>query len=412
MVAQHVTEVADRLTARSGELVEAMDDAIEEAVEHLGDTELRNMLHASVEGNVATILQMLRNEIPLEHVTAPVAASEYAVRLARADVPGAALRRAYHIGTDSLLGHFFDEIQRLPADGDVKLRVLHDVSGWVHRYVDSVTREVLELHEAERVAMLMQSATHVSQLVQRVVEREPVDHEHFARSTGYRLDQDHVAAVVWTDSEGRGADRIEALRPLAAGLAAALGASSRPLFTPVDRSTAWVWCALGDAARRTVDVPHLLHTVRPEPALRIALGSVEAQVSGFRRSLEQATAVRMVAAAGTRQQQVMAYDEDGVATVATLARDMPATRRWVSEVLGPLANDGEAAERTRETVRVFLRTRSYTETSEELVLHRNTVKYRITKLEKERGRPLSDGRLDLELALHVCHVLGATVLHP
>ena len=79
-------------------------------------------------------------------------------------------------------------------------------------------------------------------------------------------------------------------------------------------------------------------------------------------------------------------------------------------MLGPLAIDSEAAERTRETVRVFLRTGSYTDTSEQLTLHRNTVKYRISKVEKERGRALIDGRLDLELGLHVCQVLGPTVL--
>src|SRR5690606_30859670 len=131
----------------------------------------------------------------------------------------------------------------------------------------------------------------------------------------------------------------------------------------------------------------------------------------FRRSLEQATAVRTVAAAApSARNQVVSYGDDAMAVVALLARDVPATRRWVREVLGGLAADTEAAERLRETVRVFLRTGSHTDTSERLVLHRNTVRYRLGRAEAERGRPFTDGRLDLELALHVCHVLGSVVL--
>lgn len=92
-------------------------------------------------------------------------------------------------------------------------------------------------------------------------------------------------------------------------------------------------------------------------------------------------------------------------------RDLPAARQWVEEVLGTLARDGEAEARTRETLRVFLGTGgSYTQTSEQLMLHRNSVRYRIRKAEEERGRPLEDDRLDLELALQVCHFLGDTVL--
>jgi len=69
-------------------------------------------------------------------------------------------------------------------------------------------------------------------------------------------------------------------------------------------------------------------------------------------------------------------------------------------------NDG-----LRETARVFLESSgSFTATAERLFLHRNTVQYRIRQAEELRGRPFSDGRLDVELALAACHVLGPPVL--
>ncbi|WP_232284793.1 PucR family transcriptional regulator [Rhodococcus sp. R1101] len=137
-------------------------------------------------------------------------------------------------------------------------------------------------------------------------------------------------------------------------------------------------------------------------------------VAGFRRSHEQAEAVRIVASTATvPHSRAVYYGEDGMSATAVLARDLATTRRFVADTLGRLAIDNPAAERLRDTTRMFLRTGgSYVQTSEELVLHRNTVKYRLQKAEEERGRPISDNRLDLELALHVCHVLGRPVLMP
>ena len=251
--------------------------------------------------------------------------------------------------------------------------------------------------------------------MKRVVDHEVVDPEHFARATGHRLDRTHLAAVLLLEGGHQAVDRIEALRQLAAEVGRALGCSGRPLFTPIDRSTAWVWFGFvesvsGAPGHGPVDVDAVARVLAGEPDVHMALGSYERQVAGFRRTLDQADAVRGLAASRQPDSRVVAYDEDGIAAVAMLARDLPATRRWVNEVLGPMAAATEAASRTRETVRVFLRTGSYTDTSDELALHRNTVKYRVSKVERERGRPLVEGRLDLELALHVCHVLGTAVL--
>jgi len=44
-------------------------------------------------------------------------------------------------------------------------------------------------------------------------------------------------------------------------------------------------------------------------------------------------------------------------------------------------------------------------------MHKNSVKYRVEKAGQERGRPIRGDRLDVELALHVCHWLGHAVLN-
>ena len=405
-----VALVGERLQRRFEDLNDSMNTAIEETVQSLDDPELTRMLHASVEGNVATILHVLRNDIPLENVQPITAATEYAIRLARAGVPATSLRRAYHIGSDDLLAHVFEEIQALDCSPEVKLRLLHHLAGWMHKYVDWITQIVVEAHERERAALLEQSASETSQLVQRVLAREQVRLNVFESKTGYRLDQTHVGVVLWVEGVNQGADQTATLRAFAARLAGTLASTAPPLFTPVDRSTAWVWVAVG-AQGGPVDLSPLRSDLEGSRGLRVALGKPAPHVTGFRRTHEQAIAVRVAASVGaTPRSRAVFYGEDGMAIVAMLARDLPATRRWVTEVLGPLAADTEPAERLRDTVRVYLRTGSLLETAERLVVHRNTVKYRLNKAEQERGRPLSDGRLDLELALHVCHVLGRAVL--
>jgi hypothetical protein len=47
-----------------------------------------------------------------------------------------------------------------------------------------------------------------------------------------------------------------------------------------------------------------------------------------------------------------------------------------------------------------------------LVLHKNTVQYRIRRAEESLGRPVSDSRHDVELALQASYWLGPAVLRP
>lgn len=60
---------------------------------------------------------------------------------------------------------------------------------------------------------------------------------------------------------------------------------------------------------------------------------------------------------------------------------------------------------------MFLRTgSSYKAAAEELHLHSNSVKYRVNRAVERRGRPITDDRLDVEVALLLCHWFGAAVL--
>ena len=69
--------------------------------------------------------------------------------------------------------------------------------------------------------------------------------------------------------------------------------------------------------------------------------------------------------------------------------------------------------RLRDTLLVFLQSGgSYKATAEQMVLHKNTVQYRIRKAEESLGRPVAGNRHDVELALQASRWLGAAVLAP
>jgi PucR C-terminal helix-turn-helix domain len=88
-------------------------------------------------------------------------------------------------------------------------------------------------------------------------------------------------------------------------------------------------------------------------------------------------------------------------------------RIWVGGTLTGLAADDEDHARLRDTLLVFLEAGgSYKATAEKLMLHKNSVQYRIRKAEEWLGRPASQHRPDLELALRVSRWLGSYVLRP
>jgi DNA-binding PucR family transcriptional regulator len=53
---------------------------------------------------------------------------------------------------------------------------------------------------------------------------------------------------------------------------------------------------------------------------------------------------------------------------------------------------------------------SYKATAERLMVHKNTVQYRIRKAEESLGRPVGENRHNVELALQASHWLGLSVL--
>ena len=405
-----VAELGEQLDATLPEMTRAMQQEMAGRITDLsGDAQLVELLAVSVRSNLETIVQVLRQVIDVDDVTTPAGAREYARRLAQHGVSPNALVRAYRLGQWRLSGWALDRITEREPDRDVALDAYRMFLEITFRYIDSISEQVLAEYEHERERWQAHRSTVRAEILERLVAGDGVEVASAERAIGIRLGQRHLGAVLWTDDPASPTTELAALEQLASKVGRALGAPGRPLFWPKDRTSGWAWLALGPET--VADLAAVTAAVE-DPRLRVALGCPAWGVEGFRTTIVEARRAQEVAlAARDRAARATSYADPEVRAAALLAADIDGTRRLVARSLAGLAADTEHAERLRETLRVFLAERgSYLATSQRLHLHKNTVKYRVDRAAAERGRPVDEDRLDLELALIACRWLGAGVL--
>jgi DNA-binding PucR family transcriptional regulator len=270
---------------------------------------------------------------------------------------------------------------------------------------------LLDVYEHERDGWLQNRSAVLATRVRSILDGGRLDVDRLETALGYRLRQHHVALICWIDGDAEDVDPLRALNDVVDELAGAAACAQAPLFVPRDETSAWAWLPVG--AESWPSSADLATVVAKVPiATSVAAGAPASGVNGFRRTHRQAVSAQVVAlAAGPARARITPFTD--VAPIAMMCADVDSARAWVAETLGPLAVESERAESLRETARVFLHTGgSYTATADQLYLHRNTVQYRVRQAEELRGRPFTDARLDVELALLACHWLGATILQP
>lgn len=404
--------IARRISEQKPEIVQAMSELLAREIDRLDeDPQLVEMLTASVESNVSTVLHVLTNDITLEHLSPATAAVEYAHRLAQREVSSHSLVRAYHMGQDYLLGVVFSEVEQAELSAGRAMAVLRYISEIAYRYIDWITLYVFEAYESERRRWMGARGNVHSTTIHGLLAGAGTTEATFEAETRYRLGRIHVAVILWSTDVAH-APALHHLADHVTAMARALCADGDPIITAVDRDTLWGWLPF-ERRRPAVDIAALRRSIPPDADIHAAVGLPAYGVAGFRRTHQQAlAAVSVVSLPGAAQQHVIGYGDRGIAVMALLTENLDSTRAWVREVLGPLAEDTSSAAALRETLRVYFDTGdSAVRTAERLYLHRNTVKYRITKtLDEPESAVRLHSRLDVALALEACATLGPTVL--
>jgi PucR C-terminal helix-turn-helix domain/GGDEF-like domain len=405
-VAELTANVAAAVSRRAATVAENVYAVTRREIPELHDDQTVLALFASsIDSNVTTCLQIMQHQIDLAEVHAPAAALEEARRRAQRGTPLTALLRAYRLGHTVFLDWSFQELARQSQDARMVTAVTMDMSKIVAGYVDQTSEEIVATYARERENWLRNRSAARAARIRDLLSGQLINVSATEATLGYRLRQHHVGVVCWTGAEAVSVDNITRLERAIGHIAAQTAAGADPVFLPRDESSAWAWLPLGirdrfDAAASAADLDGDLH---------VAFGDVVKGIAGFRLTHQQALAAQAVALAGGSPPRVVSYGE--VAPVAMMLGSADLLRAWVLSTLGGLASDDEHHARLRETLLVFLDTGgSYKTTAERLVLHKNSVQYRIRRAEESLGRPIGDNRHDVELALQAGRWLGSSVL--
>ncbi len=411
-VIEGAATIVDRLGDRLGALVGSVHQLVlSEIAEMREDAQLLQLLRDSVEGNIETVFSAIRHGIPIEDVEPPTAALEHARRLAQRGVSVNVLVRSYRLGHKAVLDVAREEVRAANLEAQLGLDIFGKIAEVTFGYVDWITQEVVDTYQREHDRWTEIRNSMRALRVREVLNSGQVDVDVMTTDIRYPLRGFHLAVVVWCGDSVDGSE-LALMERCVDKLGQSIGALTSPLFIPVDRLTGWAWIPLAaGAAPQAVAQVRAFAEARSD-ALWIALGDPLPGVEGFRRSHRQAQDTRIVAIAlGANANRVTAASDPGLSMAALLGGDVDAAAAWVGQVLGPLASRDENDGRLRETLRVFLRTgSSFKAAAKELHLHYNSVKYRVQRAEQRRGRPIIDDRLDVEVALAICHWYGAAVL--
>ncbi|WP_036418651.1 CdaR family transcriptional regulator [Mycobacterium sp. 155] len=410
-VAQAAVAVTGRLVDKLPVITKTVQQSLVVAIsEPRGEEQLQQLLRDTVESNVETFFAAVRHGISVKNVEPPIAALEYSRRLAQREVSANALTRAYRLGHRAALRFILEEIRATDLDPELGLAVYELMEAVSFDYIDEISQRVVEAYQDERDRWLeSRNSVRASRVRDLLASGEDVDVDAAAMAIRYPLRRIHLAAVAWCEESGDG-NELASMERFFVRFAESIGAQENPLFISIDRVTAWVWVPVPREVAD--DVVNRLRAFGDGPLL--AVGNPLPGVDGFRRSHRQAQDARTVAvAAGAASScRFTAAGDSGVAVAALLGGNVESAARWVGEVLGPLAEATENDERLRETLRAFLGSgSSYKAAAEDLHLHTNSVKYRVSRAVERRGRPITDDRLDVEVALLLCHYFGATLLH-
>jgi hypothetical protein len=410
VVADLVAEVAMAVSRRAAEVSEDVYKLILREIPQLDDDKpLVALLASSVDSNVATCLQIMLHRIDLAAVRAPASAVEYARRLAQRGTPLTMLLRAYRLGhacfSDWLLTELalLTELKGRAGDAATITATVQRMARLVAGYIDRISEEMVSAYTQEREDWLRNRSAARAARIRDLLSGAWIDVSATEATLGYRLRQYHVAVVCWADDAASAGDESIRLKRAIGRVAAQTGFGGDPVFLSRDGSSAWAWLPLGirdrfDGAASDADA-----------GIHFAFGDAAKGIAGFRLTHQQAIAAQAVALAGGSPPRVVTYSE--VAPVAMMLGSTNLLRAWVLGTLAGLATDDEHHARLRDTLLVFLHTGgSYKTTAERLVLHKNTVQYRIRKAEESLGQPVGENRHDVELALRASHWLGSSVL--
>ncbi|KRA27863.1 MULTISPECIES: PucR family transcriptional regulator [unclassified Nocardioides] len=318
------------------------------------------------------------------------AAQRLAVDMADRQLPLEMLIRFYRLGQQQVWGYVSGIINSAPAGEVDHAELLIYFWDRAAVWLDKSTTASIDTYQAARSRVLAGAAAQRYESVRAVLAGELIDaREASGALGGYPISVHHTALVLSvTDPE-----RVGQLEPLALELARRVGAANPLVVKPGGRQL-WMWLGTRDAPDLSL-LPAAVAEVQHE-SIAVGVGSSTPGIAGFVASHREALGALRVAGADTPSWLTLYTDVE----LPVLLGCTPDVDRFVARQLGPLTDEDEGTQRIRETLSAYLDCGgSAEEASRLLVVHRNTIRYRLGQAEEMLGHPVTKLSPELSLAL-------------
>jgi DNA-binding transcriptional LysR family regulator len=290
-----------------------------------------------------------------------------------------------------------------PARDEVLVYIWRRAGRWMD---DSVER-LIEIFYQERRLLDEGALVRRTEVVEDVLAGRAVDVDAASRTLGHSLRHWQVGLVVWAPEAGEGTG--DALAAGAAAAARALGAPP-PLTLLAGSRDLWAWLALPeqpDLSRLRAEGAHGLDRV---VGVHVAVGTPARGAAGFAGSHQEARATHQLAVNAVRVPPVLPYADVELLCLATARPEL--LHRMVLREIGPLCGGDKNLAQVRSTALAFLVTRNVEAAAERLFVHKNTVRYRLSRAEELLGRPLTERAAKVEVALRYVAMFGPPPVTP
>jgi hypothetical protein len=381
---------------------QAQPAQVEAWVDRVANAILREMPEMDlVEGLPATLRVTVRDHWvaflgdfaqPEQHFHLPEAARLLSVDIAGRQLPLESLIRFYRVGQQEVWAYVSELIRALPAGDIDRADLLMYFWNRAGVWLDQSITESIAAYQAARSRVLAGAAAQRFESVRSILAGELSNaREASAALDGYPISVHHTAVVLSVGD----AEQAGSLEPLAADLARRIGAANPLVVKPGGRQL-WMW--LG--SRDQPDLSGLAEAAADlrAPSVVVGVGSATPNIAGFVASHREAQGTLRVTAPDT---------DDWLATYADVELPVllgcsPEVDRFMTRQLGPLAGAEDGIQRIRETLTAYLDSGgSAEEAARALVVHRNTIRYRLGQAEEMLGQPIT--RISPQLAVALRH---------
>lgn len=259
-------------------------------------------------------------------------------------------------------------------------------STWFDRSVE----QSVVIYQAEVDRIRQGDAARRLEVVHSVIDGSLVDpREISARLGGHPMSTYHTALLLHTDDDAKIADLPQAAIEMTAALKRKM-----PLIVHPGGRNLWAW--VGSAEVPDLSLLEGCEEWLSAHSIVAAVGSPAPGVEGFCASHAEALAAQRIALLNERRRPLTFFTD---VELMTLVGNTEAMRRFVHRTLGRLAANDEPTERLRATVQAVVSTGSHDAAARLLLVHKNTVRYRLERAEELIGHRVAESPTEIDIAL-------------